>query len=161
RRAQLAELARRKDELRGQLRQVEAEIQAVKQGTPAEQAAVAASAPPSQPGKPLKLPALLVEMVRAAGRPVTVAELAAELVRRKFPTTSGDLPRMIATRVRELVDKGVFRRAPGQPGVVAGPPSASAKKRAAAPRTGQPKKGSAASTSRATNNPAAFSNQRS
>jgi hypothetical protein len=46
--------------------------------------------------------------------------LAKEVVRRKFPTQSGNIRRLVQARVFELVRKGALRRAGDRPGVVLG-----------------------------------------
>jgi hypothetical protein len=133
RQAQLADLARRKDELQGQLRQLDAEIKAISQGSVVQQPEPAAM-PPATPTPPAAtLGDLLVQLVRdAGGQPVTVKTLADEVSRRRFPTRSRNIPGLIQSTVSGMVKKGVFRRLNGQPGVV----------------LGKPEKGKAASTSR-------------
>jgi hypothetical protein len=123
----LGELTRRKEELQDQLRTVEAEMQAVN-------ATVPGSSPPTPPLKPSlmpvpapaasTLPGLLVDLVRAAGRPLTVKELTASVVRAQFPTTSRNISRLVKNKVGELVKRGLLRRAEGQPGVVLAKPQA-------------------------------------
>jgi hypothetical protein len=119
RQAKLAELTQQQQALRAQLRQVDAQIKAVKEGGPASEPASAPVPSPAQSEERPTLGGLLMEVVSAAAGPVTVAQLAKEVKRRKFPTKSKDIPRLVATRVKELVEKGIFRRASGQPGVVA------------------------------------------
>jgi hypothetical protein len=60
------------------------------------------------------LPGLLVQLVREANGPITVPQLAQEVMRRKFATTSGNIPRMVATRVKDLVKRGLLRPARGK-----------------------------------------------
>ena len=125
RQARLAELARQKEELQARLQQVEAEMQAVKGGP---SGAAAAPTPPAPlpagegEGRPT-LTELLVEAVRAAGRPVTVKQLAQEVTRRNFPTTSRNVTNLVSTRVKQLVQRGTFRRAPGRSGVLLATPA--------------------------------------
>jgi hypothetical protein len=132
----LADLTRQKEELQTQLRSLEAEIQAVGSAG----AASAAGAPVRRRGRPpgtgkkaaavpaprlragQTLPRLLVDLVRAAGRPLTVKELTAEVRRAKFRTASRNLPKMVHNKVGELVKRGLLRRAEGQAGVVLGQP---------------------------------------
>ena len=116
RQAQLADLARRKEELQSQLQQVEAEMNAITQGSSAK----APPGPTQQAALLHTLPQVLVDIVGAASRPMRVKEIAGELIRRKFPTTSRDIPNLVATRVRELIQKGSLRKATGQMGVVLG-----------------------------------------
>jgi len=129
RQAHLADLAQKREQLRAQLRQVEADIQAVTQGS--VPAATAAAPTPKPPAKATTHPTLieaLVEVARAANRPMTARELGEELRRRKFPTTSSDITNLVQTRLTVLLKRGIFRRAEGQPGVVLGaPPNGPAK----------------------------------
>jgi hypothetical protein len=74
--------------------------------------------------------------VRGARRPITARELAGEVMRQKFPTTSKDIPQLVKSQVSKLTPQGIFQRAKGQPGVVlAGakgkpkPPAVRAKRR--------------------------------
>jgi hypothetical protein len=159
RQARLADLTRRKDELQDQLRQLEGEIEAVSRGGGAEKGtaspepAAPATPPPVAGSSPAPtLRDLLVELVRdAGGQPVTVKKLAAEVARRKFPTTSRNIPGLIQTTVSGLVRKGVFRRPGGQPGVVLGRPETGKTARAhkpAAKRKGGGKGKAKASTAK-------------
>ena len=61
---------------------------------------------------------LLVRIVSQAGNQPTVKDLAAEVARRKYPTTSSNIAALIEKRVSELVKKGLLRRAKDQPGVL-------------------------------------------
>jgi hypothetical protein len=144
-----ADLARQKAELQTQLSAVEAEIKAVSAKMPAGAAAAVpaksaapkvatskvvapkaaapkAAAPKTAAAKmpTLKdgpsLPRLLVDLVRAAGGPITVKNLTDKVVRSKFSTTSHNLPRMVKNKVGVLVKRGLLRRAEGQAGVVLG-----------------------------------------
>ena len=120
-------LQRRKEELETELRQVDTEIQAAtRRGTPAATASKPApqhrrqpkAAPtPAKPAAKQTLLELLVAIVREKGRPVKVAELADELVRRKYPTTSTNLPKMVGIKVADLINKGILKRDKGQEGV--------------------------------------------
>jgi TolA-binding protein len=127
RQAQLRELMRRKEELQTQLRQVEAEIQGIGHGSKLPKSkpsagATTAKPAPTKPGtKPsgsVTLGQLVVQIVAKAGRPVTIKELAAEVVRRQYVTTSRNLPGLVGDRVKDLVKKGLLRRAPNRLGVL-------------------------------------------
>jgi hypothetical protein len=139
RQAQLTELTHRKEQLVAQLQQVEAEIQAAgskdvpaskpapavspAKAAPAAKTAPApkptpAAAPKAAPGQTVTLPQLLVQLVRQAQRPVTIKELAEQVVQSKYPTTTRNIPQLVKSRVGELLRKGVFRRLAEQPGVV-------------------------------------------
>src|SRR5262249_33984879 len=109
---------------------------------PAPAAAPEAAAPQAAGRGARTLPALLTDLVRAAGRPVTVKELAQQVVRAQFPTTSQNLPQLVKNKVAELVKRGVFRRAEGQPGVVRASPPGGAPARPARAAAGGKKAGS-------------------
>src|ERR1700682_2950109 len=117
RKARLADLNRRKEELKTQLHQIDAQIQAEARGeTPRISGKVHSSRPAPSTRKVRRvrgqrLAALLVKMGRWAKGPVTVKQMAAGVVEQKFPTTSQNIPRMVQTRVQELVRKEVFQRA--------------------------------------------------
>ena len=59
-----------------------------------------------------------MEVAREANRPLTAKELGEQLILRKFPTTSTNITNLVQTRLTDLVKRGVFRRAEGQPSVV-------------------------------------------
>jgi hypothetical protein len=132
RQTQLQKLTRRKEELQTQLRQVETEIQRLGYGSqPPKSKPAAGSAAKPAPPKPgtkpsghVTLAQLLVEIVAQAGRPLPIQQLVAEVVRRKYVTTSQNLPALVAERVKGLVKKGVLRRAPNRQGVLPGPAKA-------------------------------------
>jgi hypothetical protein len=69
----------------------------------------------STPGQPT-LPVLIVAIICEAGRPLTATQLAEEAQRRGFQSRSGDLARLMETRIQELKKKGIVRRAANQPG---------------------------------------------
>jgi hypothetical protein len=139
RQARLGDLKRRKEELEGQLRELDAEIEAVNQGktppqagpTKASPAKAPTAAPPANGPRPNTLPALLVQLVRKAKGPLTVKQLAEEVEQQKFPTSSKNVARLVGTRVLGLMARGIFQRANGQPGVVLARPKGAAKAPAA------------------------------
>jgi hypothetical protein len=150
RQTRLTDLSRRKEELTAQLQQVEADIHATTQGQPPRPASAKPAKPTAprpqphgrppqpatpaakpKPARPHTLPALLVAIVRQAAGPRTVAQLAQEVVRRQFPTTSGNVPRLVATRVKDLVKRGLLSPAPEHGGFVLAQPVAGAKMPAA------------------------------
>jgi hypothetical protein len=151
RQAQLADLARRKEQLRGQLKQVDADIQAVKQGNPTGETVSSVAAPlPALEGQ-TSLPQLLVNLVRKAQQPMTVPQLVDAVIRLEFPTTSRHVPAMIRTRVKELVKKGLLRPAKGQPGFVPGrriPEAARSGSKSGADNRPQPAKNGRGATSK-------------
>ena len=124
RQARLADLNRRKAELKTQLGQIDAEIEAVGRGeTDLNSREIHSSRPaiPTRNVKPArrqKLADVLVDMVRQAKDPITARQMAEKVIAMKFPTTSQDIPTLVKTRVHELVAKGVFQRATDLPGVV-------------------------------------------
>jgi hypothetical protein len=133
RQAQMRELTNRKEQLQAQLRQVEAEIRGLDQGgTPAPRPG--AAKPGAKPTAGVSLGELLVRIVTEAAGPVRVKELADEVVRRKFPTTSKNVPALVDNRVYELVKKGSLYRVKDQPGVVAAKPPVTPKAPAAKPK---------------------------
>jgi hypothetical protein len=140
RRTRLAELTQQREAIQARLRRVESEIDAVTSGAAPVAEPVAAT--PEVNGSPatrLTLKEALIEVLREMDRPMTAKQLGDELVRRKFPTQSGNIKNLVQTRLTDLVSKGVLRRAKGQPGVilakVAAPPKAASAptKAAAAP----------------------------
>jgi hypothetical protein len=122
RQARLADLKRRKEELETQLHQIDAQIRAVARGeTPSSAVPSSRLAAPMQKVRRVRgqrLADVLLEMVRRAKGPVTVKQMAAGVVAQKFPTNSQNIPRLIQTRVQELVAKGVLQRSKDQPGVL-------------------------------------------
>jgi hypothetical protein len=124
RQARLTDLNRRKAELKTQLGQIDAEIQAVGRGqTDLSSREIPSSRPAAstrngKPARRQKLADVLVEMVRQAKGPLTARQMAENVIAKKFPTSSQDVPSLVKTRVHELVAKGIFQRANDQPGVV-------------------------------------------
>jgi hypothetical protein len=127
RKDQMRELTRRKLELQAQLRQVEAELRGLDEGsTPAVAGTSAPKRAPTKAGKNptmgLTLSQFLMQIVTTAGRPVTTKELATEVVRQNFPTTSRNVAALVDTQVYQLVKKGVLQRAKDRPGVLPAQP---------------------------------------
>lgn len=127
RQTHLRDLTQRKEKLQTQLQQVEAEIRGVGQGsTPAPSAAKtpikvtkpAAAGSVKNPTGTVSLPKLLLRIVAKAAGPITVKEIAQEVVRHKYPSTSKNLSKMVEKRVSEMVKKGLLHRAPNQQGVL-------------------------------------------
>jgi hypothetical protein len=131
RRSRLQALTQRKKELQGKLQQLEAEIAAVAAGAKRPHAGAPKAAPnkptpqPSAAAKssPPSLPALLVAVLRSAGRPLTAKYLVQEVKRRGFKSKSAQFTKMIETRLWDLKKQGVVQRAPDQPGYVLAPSS--------------------------------------
>jgi hypothetical protein len=117
----LATLQRRKDNLQSDLQRVESEIEAAAAQQSSSLAVAVPAAPPTAAAEPTTLPLFLISVVKELARPVTVAELTRELVKRKFPTKSTDLSKLIANRVHDMLRKGYLARpAGGEKGVVLG-----------------------------------------
>jgi hypothetical protein len=142
RQAKLADLTRRKQELARQLQELEAEIQGVATGNPKPQVTPQAEptkpAPEPKSARGMKLADLLVAIVaEGGGQPVAVRHLAKEVTRRKFPTTSANIPGLVQTRIGELVRQGLLQRVPGRLGVI---PAKTTNGKTAGPRpTAKPK----------------------
>jgi hypothetical protein len=125
----LADLHRRREDLRTELRDVEAEIETARANGPQRPKAAPAPKkvskptvpPPAQPTASAfpSLPAFLVELVREAKvQPVTLGYLQQEVVRRQFPTQSKHVADMVSTRVSELVKRGRLRRGSASGGLL-------------------------------------------
>jgi septal ring factor EnvC (AmiA/AmiB activator) len=107
RRSQLQTLTQRKQELQAKLRQVEAEMTAIAAGAkpPKAGAPKAASKKPTPkptatgtPAQP-SLPALLVSVLRSAGRPLTAKHLVQAVKRRGFKSSSANFIKMVEARL--------------------------------------------------------------
>src|SRR5205085_1061818 len=105
--SRLSTLQQRKEKLEAEIRQVDAEIQAATPNGPATPASAPRADPkpaprmqpkpasaPTPTGERQTLPQALADVLKSTGRPMTVQELADELVRRKFPTNSSNLAKM-------------------------------------------------------------------
>jgi hypothetical protein len=130
RQRQLADLAEKKERLLSQLQQIDAQIAGIA-GRPQPVKSSRAKKAKTKPGRVVVIgnqarngvPAgrptlreLIVTMIREAGRPLTVKEMAQEAKRRRFKSSSHDFPRMLAVRARELKHAGILKAAVGQPG---------------------------------------------
>ena len=91
-------------------------VPVVSQAIPPQKASKAAE-PARRPG-PKTLSALLLDLMAKAKGPRTIKELTEELHRRKFPSKSKKLSRVVETRVQELVAMGFIRRLKDHGGVV-------------------------------------------
>jgi hypothetical protein len=137
--ARLSDLKGQRAALQAQLQAVDAEIQAVSAtAVPAAPGPPPARPPKTKPAKTARAPKaagrpslsrLLVELVGAAARAMTIKELT-EAVRARVTTTSSNLSKMVSNKVAELVKRGQLRRAEGQAGVVRASPA----KQASAPK---------------------------
>jgi hypothetical protein len=114
--SRLANLNRRREDLRSELRSVETEIEAVAQSGPQNEQTAAAPTPEPVRKRGRKrsgasLADFLVALVREGkGKPVPMATLKEQTVSRRFPTTSTNLPGMVEKRASELVQGGRLRR---------------------------------------------------
>jgi chromosome segregation ATPase len=158
RQRQLAALTRRKEELRAQLQQVEAEMAGVTTGAQRLAAgtkkvvAKKKSSPKKPTPKPLSLKpktdpealsAFLLNMLREVGRPMTVSQMAAEAERRGFQSGSTNFLKLVENRTYALKKLGRLKRAGDKPGFVPVPSSSQGATPKAAPRPGTAKGGSA------------------
>jgi hypothetical protein len=122
--ARLGKLKDRKQKLESELRAVVGQIQAasptgsVPPASLSDSEETAAKEPVAPVARRIKLKGFLIALIKEAGKPLTVKELAEEVRRRKFPTKSNDIPRLIQTRVYDMAKKGVLAHASGQPGYV-------------------------------------------
>jgi hypothetical protein len=110
----LADLNRRRETLQAQLRAVESEIDAV--AARGASSPAPAAAPAQRPATSFpSLAEFLVQLVREAnGKPVPLAVLKEQTVRRGFPSKSANLISMVEKRASELVKRGRLRRAAGK-----------------------------------------------
>jgi hypothetical protein len=128
RQGHLTALTRRKEELHSQLQRVEEEIAALAVSTdapqrPAPAAPAAAPSPvPAAPrgGQPL-LGELIVTLLREASGAMTARQLSEEAQRRGLQPRSSNPLKAVEARLQELKNKGLVRRASGQPGYVLAP----------------------------------------
>ncbi len=145
RQTHLAELNRQKQELKAQLQQIEEHIRATKQGGPLPEALTAeteesATKPRrrrrrgrrrsggSAAPRPNTLGAVILEIMQQAGGPITVKNLSEEVVRRKYSTSSQNLPAVVKNQIHHLQKRGLVRRVSRKQGytVKGRAPSASA-----------------------------------
>jgi septal ring factor EnvC (AmiA/AmiB activator) len=126
RQSQFATLNKRRQVLQAELQQVEKELAAVAEGRKASllpPKAVPKKKPAAKTVAPketaaLSLPALLVVLIREAGRPLSLHELVAQVKRRGFQSTSTNFAKMLQTRVYDLLKKGLVVRAADQSGFI-------------------------------------------
>jgi hypothetical protein len=128
RQSHLSELTRRKEELYSQLQHVEQEITAlVASATATQRPAPTAPAPAPSPvpaaprgGQPL-LGGLIVNLLREASGAMTARQLSEEAQQRGLQPRSSNPLKAVEARLQELKNKGLVRRASGQPGYVLAP----------------------------------------
>ena len=123
RQAHLTELTRRKEELQRQLQQIEEEITALAAATPTKTERPRTVAPTTPPtpdraasvrGQP-RLGELILTMLGEADGPMTARQLSEEARRRGFQSAARDPVKAVEARLQVLKNKGVVRRASGQP----------------------------------------------
>jgi hypothetical protein len=107
---------------------------------PSNGASHKAKAKQTAKGRQPSLPGLIITMLREAGRPLTVKELATEAKRRGFRSKSARFAKMVETRAYDLKRKGILKRAEGQPGFLLAKGAAS--KKSGSTAAGQPTNGS-------------------
>jgi hypothetical protein len=132
----LAELNRQKQELKAQLQRIEADIRATKEGgslsaIPLAEAGDTAAVPRrrrrrgrrkgARGGAPRAntLGAVLLEILHQAGGPRTAKKLSEEVQRRKYSTTSSNLPAMVKNQIHHLMKRGLLRRVSRKQGYAA------------------------------------------
>jgi hypothetical protein len=121
RQSQLTSLTQRRQELQGQLQQVDGEMAAIAAGKRSTGTRPQVSTPAPKPGTTSTqtqpaLPALLVSILREAGRSLTVTQLAEEAKRRGFQSSSGNFATVVQARVQDLRKRGSVQRAADGPG---------------------------------------------
>ncbi|MHB1425034.1 MAG: winged-helix domain-containing protein [Gemmataceae bacterium] len=141
RRTQFTTLTRRKEELRRQLEQVEAEIAALSAAQQASTEQPKKAPPPAPPRQPsvagqLKLGDMILDLLREADKPMTARELNELVHQRGFQMTGRNPVKSVEARVQELKKKGLVRRAAGHPGYSLASSAQDAK--AEKPKTVQP-----------------------
>lgn len=151
--ARLSTLKRRKEGLEADLRRVESEIQAATQESGSLAAVTVSELKPAVSGA-TSLPQFLLGIIREKGGPVTVAELTSEIVQRKFPTSSQNLPKMVGNRVHDLLKKGLLARPKGKKGVILGHGQADVRKEKSSPKPAAPAQASSNGSSAAPAAPA-------
>lgn len=132
RRSQFTTLTRRKEELLGQLRQVESEIAALSAAQSAQPKQAKATSPKTAPmGKPTKgrprMGEMIVATLRATGKAMTARQLSEELNRRGFPLSTHNPVKSVESRLQDMKKQRLVQRAAGRPGYVLGAASRGAK----------------------------------
>jgi hypothetical protein len=100
----LAALKNRREELAEKLRRIDAQSQAVAPESPeASEGPTPSEEPAPSEGRAKRgtLPALIVKLIHRAGHPLTVKQLSEDMRRRRFPTTSKNIPQLVQNRVSE------------------------------------------------------------
>lgn len=139
---QVNQLTRQRETLASRLAKIDAEIQTVGAQVEAAPAAVKSPTKPTRKGKgrrgrPAKsgkgagaktaggsLSKTLLDLVKEAGKPLTVAELTELAAARSGPTTSANFRKVVESRVYELTKKGHLARSADKKGYVVGDPKA-------------------------------------
>jgi hypothetical protein len=129
--ARLSRLNKRREQLRSDLRSIETEIELVGSGVGISP--IGTTMPDEEAPSPRrrrrkrksrKTPSLaseLVGLVRGAnGKPLTLKAITEELIRRDFPTSSKNFPKMVENRAYDLARKKVLRSLPDRAGFVLG-----------------------------------------
>jgi septal ring factor EnvC (AmiA/AmiB activator) len=127
RQSQFATLNQRRQTLQAELQHVEKELASVAVGSNAshlppkvapKKKPAAKSSVATKESTSLSLPALLVNVIREAERPLTLQELVAQVKKRGFRSTSANFAKMLYVRVYDLLKKGLVARAPDQSGFI-------------------------------------------
>ncbi len=134
-------LTRRKEQLLSQLRQVESEIAALG-ASPAEPTKPSkAASPKSSPQGPRskdrpRLSELILTVMRESGKAMTARQLSEEVGRRGFPLSGQNPVKSVESRLQEMKQRHLVRRATGQPGYILA--SSTSNTRTEKPKTSAP-----------------------
>jgi hypothetical protein len=115
----LEKLKARRQKLESELREIEAQIPAASPNGSVPPAQLQEEPIASASGRMI-LKDFLLTLIKQAGKPLTIRELAEEVRRRKYPTKSKNIPDLVQVRVYDMAKKGVLAHATGQPGFVVG-----------------------------------------
>jgi hypothetical protein len=113
----LGRLKERQQKLESELREVEGQIQAASPNGSVPPAPLPEEPVASAAGRMI-LKDFIIALIKEAGKPLTVQELAEEVRRRKYPTKSKNIPDLVQVRLYDMVRKGILAHASGQPGYI-------------------------------------------
>jgi hypothetical protein len=113
----LGRLKERQQKLESELREVEGQIQVASPNGSASPAPLPEE-PVASAANGMILRDFIIALIKEAGKPLTVQELAAEVRRRRYPTKSKNIPDLVQVRLYDMVRKGILDHASGQPGYV-------------------------------------------
>jgi hypothetical protein len=116
----LGKLKERRQKLESELREIERQIPAEASSgpEPAAPPPKETSVSAAKTGSRMILKDFLIAMIKEAGKPLTIKDLATEVKRRKYPTKSKNIRDLVQVRVYDMAKKGLLAHANGQPGFV-------------------------------------------